>query len=173
MAAVTICSDFRAQENKVCHCFCCFPIYLPWNDGTRCHDFSFLNVEFWGRFFTLLFHSLQEALQFLFAFCLRVVSSAYLRLLIFLPEISILACASSRLTFRTMYSAYKLNKQGDNIQPWRTPFPIWNQSCSMSGSNCWFLTCIQVSQGAGKVVWYPHLVKNFPQCVVIHTESLA
>ena len=27
-----------------------------------------------------------------------------------------------------MYSAYKLNKQGDNIQPWRTPFPIWNQS---------------------------------------------
>ena len=27
-----------------------------------------------------------------------------------------------------MYSAFKLNKQGDNIQPWRTPFPIWNQS---------------------------------------------
>ena len=30
----------------VCHCFYCFPIYLPWNDGTRCHDLSFLNVEF-------------------------------------------------------------------------------------------------------------------------------
>ena len=30
----------------VSHCFCCFPIYLPWIDGTRCHDLSFLNVEF-------------------------------------------------------------------------------------------------------------------------------
>ena len=41
--------------------------------------------------------------------------------------------------------------------------------CSMSGSNCCFLTCIQVSQEAGKVVWYSHLFKNFPQFVVIHT----
>ena len=46
MAAVTICSDFRAPQNKVCHCFQCFPIYLPWSDVTRCHDLSFLNVEF-------------------------------------------------------------------------------------------------------------------------------
>ena len=33
-------------KNKVCYCFHCFPIYLPWSDGTRCHDLSFLNVEF-------------------------------------------------------------------------------------------------------------------------------
>ena len=46
MAAVPICSDFGAQEKKACHCFHCFPIYLPWSDGTRCHEFSFLNVEF-------------------------------------------------------------------------------------------------------------------------------
>ena len=39
----------------------------------------------------------------------------------------------------------------------------------MSGSNCCFLTCIQVSQEAGKVVWYSYLFKNFPQFVVIHT----
>ena len=39
----------------------------------------------------------------------------------------------------------------------------------MLGSNCCFLTCIQVSQEAGKVVWYSHLLKNFPQFVVIHT----
>ena len=39
----------------------------------------------------------------------------------------------------------------------------------MSGSNCYLLTCIQVSQEAGKVVWYSHLFKNFPQFVVIHT----
>ena len=41
--------------------------------------------------------------------------------------------------------------------------------CSMSSSNCCFLTCIQVSQEAGKVVWYSHLFQNFPQFVVIHT----
>ena len=39
----------------------------------------------------------------------------------------------------------------------------------MSGFNCCFLTCIQVSQKTGEVVWYSHLFKNFPQFVVIHT----
>ena len=51
-----------------------------------------------------------------------------LRLLIFLLAILTPACVSSRPAFLMMYSAYKLNKQGDNIYPWRTPFPIWNQS---------------------------------------------
>ena len=46
MATVTNCSDFGAQENKVSHCFYFFPIYLPWSDGTGCHDLRFLNVEF-------------------------------------------------------------------------------------------------------------------------------
>ena len=59
---------------------------------------------------------------------LRVVSSAYLTLLIFLPAILIQACASSSPAFLMMYSAYKSNKQGDNIQPWHTPFSIWIQS---------------------------------------------
>ena len=57
-----------------------------------------------------------------------VVSSAYLRLLIFLLAILIPACVSSSLAFHMMYSAYKFNKQGDNIQPWCTPLPTWNQS---------------------------------------------
>ena len=39
----------------------------------------------------------------------------------------------------------------------------------MSSSNCCFLTCIQISQKAGQVVWYSHLLKNFPQFIVIHT----
>ena len=51
--------------------FHCFPLYLPWSDRTRCHDLSFLNVEFKASFFTLLFHFHQEALQFLFTFCHR------------------------------------------------------------------------------------------------------
>ena len=47
MAAITICSDFGAPLlKKVCHCFHSFPSYLPWSDGTRCHNLSFLNVEF-------------------------------------------------------------------------------------------------------------------------------
>ena len=58
---------------------------------------------------------------------IRVASSAYLRLLIFLPAILIPACASPSPVFFMMYSAYKLNNQGDNIQLWHTPFPIWNQ----------------------------------------------
>ena len=41
--------------------------------------------------------------------------------------------------------------------------------CSMSSSNCCFLTCIQISQEAGQVVWYSLLFQNFPQFVVIHT----
>ena len=41
--------------------------------------------------------------------------------------------------------------------------------CSMSSSNCCFLTCIEVSEEAGQVVWYSPLLKNFPQFIVIHT----
>ena len=41
--------------------------------------------------------------------------------------------------------------------------------CFMSGSNYCFLTCVQVSQEAGQVVWYSHLFQNFPQFIVIHT----
>ena len=44
MAAITICSDFGAPQNKVWQCFHCFPIYFPWSDGTRCHDFSSLSI---------------------------------------------------------------------------------------------------------------------------------
>ena len=44
--------------------------------------------------------------------------------------------------------------------------------CSMSSSNCCFLTCIQASQEAGQMVWYPHLYQNFPQLVVIHTVKV-
>ena len=97
------------------------------------------------------------------------MSFAYLRLLILLPEILIPACASSSPAFHMIYSAYNLNKQGDNIQPWCTPFPIWNKSVfSIFDCNCCFLTCIQVSQEPSKVVWYSHLFKNFPQFVVIY-----
>ena len=41
--------------------------------------------------------------------------------------------------------------------------------CPLSSFNCFFLTYIQISQEAGQMVWYSHLLKNFPQFVVIHT----
>ena len=41
--------------------------------------------------------------------------------------------------------------------------------CFMSSSNCLLLTCTQISQEAGQVVWYCHILKNFPQFVLIHT----
>ena len=59
---------------------------------------------------------------------IRVVSSAYVRLLICLLAILIPAYDSSSPAFHMIYSAYKLNKQGDNIQPWYTLFLIWNHS---------------------------------------------
>ena len=127
MAAVTTCSDFGAQENIVYHCFHCFPIYLPWSDGTRCHDLSIWMLSFKPAF-SLSFTFIKRLFSSSSLSAIGVVSSAYLRLLIFLPAILISACASSSPSFHMMYSVYKLNKQDDNIQPWRTPFPILNQS---------------------------------------------
>jgi len=126
MAMVTICSDFGAQENKSL-CFHCFPIYLLWSDRTRCHDFSFLNVEFKPGFSLSLFTFIKRQSSSL-PISIRVVSSAYVRSLIFLQEILILDCASSSPAFLMRYAACKLNKQGGNMHPWGTTFPIWNQS---------------------------------------------
>ena len=101
----------------------------PW-DRRVAHDWA------WSSFFECCFKPAFSLSSFTFikrlfsSFSLsatRVVSSAYLSLLIFLSAIMIPACVSSSLSFHTMSSTYKLNKQGDNIQPWCTPFPIWNQ----------------------------------------------
>ena len=129
MAAVTICSDFGAQEDKVCHCFHCFPIYLSWSDGTKRHDLRFFwMLSFKPAFSLCSFTYIKRLFSSFPLSAIRVVSSAYLRVLIFFSTILIPACASSSLAFCMMYSAYKLNKQGNNIQPWWTPFPIQNQS---------------------------------------------
>ena len=67
MAEVTICKDFGAQENKVCHCFHCFPIYLPQSDGTGCHDLHFLNVEVFKKI--IYFNWRLITLQYCSGFC--------------------------------------------------------------------------------------------------------
>ena len=126
LISVTIHSDFGAQESKACHRFHFYPIYLPWSDGTGCHDLSFWMLRFKPAFSLSSFTLVKRLLSSSSLSAIRVVSSAYLRLLIFLPAILIPVCASSSLAFHMMYSAKKLNKQG--VQPWCTPFPIWNQS---------------------------------------------
>ena len=156
-------------KNIICHCLYVFPIYLPWRDGTGCHDLHFFECWVLRQFFHAPLTFIKRLFSSSSLSAIRVVSSTYVRLLIFLLATLISACASSSPAFHMMYSVYKLNKQGDNIQPWYTPFPIWNQSVVLSGSDCCFLTCIQISQDAGQVIWYSHLLKNFPQCVVIYT----
>ena len=128
MAAITIYSDFGAPQNKVSHCFHCFSIYLPWSDGTRCHDLSFWMSSFKPAFLFSSFTFIKRLFSSSSLSAIKVVSFAYLRLLIFLLAILTPVYDSPSLAFRMMYSAYKLHKQGDNIQPHCTPFPISNHS---------------------------------------------
>ena len=94
MTAVTICTDLVAHKSKICHCFHCFPIYLPWSDGTRCHDLSFWTLSFKPTFSLSSFTSIKGFFSSSSVSAIKVVSSAYLRLLIFLPVILIPVCAS-------------------------------------------------------------------------------
>ena len=167
MATVTVLSDFGAQE-KLCHGFHFSPIYLPWNDGTRCHDFFFFPMLSLKQLFHSPFTFIKRLFNSSSLSGIRVISSAFLILLIFVPAILIPFCDLSSPLFSLMYSGYKLNKQGENMQSWHTPFPILNQSM-FHVLFCCFLSCIQVSHETVKVVWYSHLFKNFPQFAVIHT----
>ena len=90
---------------------------------------------------------------------IRVVSSAYLRLFMFLPPILIPACNSSSPTFLMMCSAYRLNKQGDSRQPCHSFLNFEPISCSIHGVNYCIFTHIQVSQETGKTVWF---FRSFP-----------
>ena len=128
MAAITIHSDFGGPQNKV----------SPYStvSPSICHEMMGLDIMifvFWMLSFQPIFSlSSFTFIKRLFSSSLlsdiRVVSSAYLWLVMFLLAILIPACASSSPACLMMYSAYKLNKQGDDIQPWHTPFQIWNQS---------------------------------------------
>ena len=76
MAVLTIGSDFWAQENKVCHCFHLFPIYLSWSDETGCHILVFWMLSFKLAFslssFTFIEGPVNSSLS-----AIKVVSSAY------------------------------------------------------------------------------------------------
>ena len=127
MAAVTICCDLEAPKIK-CHRLHCFPIYCHEVMGPDAMILVFWMLSFKPTFSLSSFTFIKRLFSSSLLSAIRVVSSAYLKLLTFLLAILIPACACSTPAFLMMYYAYKLNKQGDNIQPWHTSFPIWNQS---------------------------------------------
>ena len=124
MAAVTICSDFGAPQNKVS----VSPSICHEVMGPDAMILVFWMLSFKPTFSLSSFTYVKRLFSCSLLSAIRVVSSVYLRLLIFLPAILIPVCASSSLAFLTRYSAYELNNQGDNIQPWHSTFPIWNHS---------------------------------------------
>ena len=128
MAAVTICSDFGTQKNKVCHYFHCFPSICHEVMGPNAMILVFWMLSSKPTFSLSSFTFIKRLFSSSLLSAIRVASSAYLRLLIFLPAVLTSAYASSSLAFHIIYSAKKLNKQGDNIQSWPTPFPILYQS---------------------------------------------
>ena len=169
MAAITICSDFGGPKNQVPHCLHCFPIYPPWSDGTVCHDLNFWMLNFKPAFPLSSFTFIKRLFSLSSLSAIRVVSFVYLSLLIFLPEILIPACAWSSPAFCVMYSPYKLHQQGDNIQPWHTPFPNKNKSVGPS-------PVLTVASWPAyrflrrQVRWSGiPISKNFPQIFVIYT----
>ena len=129
MAPVTIHSDFGAKEKIK-------SVTVSIVSPSICHEvmgpdpmiFVFWMLSFKPIFSLSSFTFIKRLCNSSLLSTIMVVSSSYLRLFIFLLAILIPACTSSSPVFLMMYSVYKYNKQGDNIQPWHTPFPIWNQS---------------------------------------------
>ena len=91
------------------------PVLLPW----KSHG--------WRSLVQATIHGVAKSWAWLSNFTFTF-TSAYPRWLVFLAAIFVPICASSCPAFCMMHSAYKLNKQGDRIQPQHTPFSVWNQS---------------------------------------------
>ena len=170
MAAVTICSDFGAQENKICHCFHFSPSICHEVMGLDAMILAFWNLVFWVL--NQLFHfSLSPSLRSsLVPF--HFLSLEWYHLHIWgcwyfsqQSGLQLVIHSAQHFTWCTLH----INKQSGNIKTWCTIFPILNQP----GSNCCFLTCIEVSQESGKIVWYFHLFKQFSiVCCDPHSQRL-
>ena len=109
-----------------------FPHLFASSDRTRCHDLVFWILSFKPAFSLYSFTLIKRLFSSSSLSTVKVVLFAYLLFLIFLLGILMVTCASSSLAviqvFHMMHSAYKLNKQGDNIQPYHILFPILNSS---------------------------------------------
>jgi len=171
MAAVTIYSDFGGRINKVWHCFYCFAIYFPWGYGTRSMILVFWMLSFKPTFSLSSIIFIKRLFSSSSLSAIRVVSSAYLRLLIFLPEILIPTCISYSQAHLMVYSAYKWSKQGDNVQPWHTPFlgkwllasfsltfwfPLFSSCSTLSPSSLFSSLCNSMNISEGFRLWRAH-----------------
>ena len=129
MAAITICSDFGAPKKlksltvTIVSPFICHEVM-----GTDATILVFWMLIFKQSFSPSSFTFIKRLFISTSLSAIRVVLSIYLRFLILLMAILIPACVSPSPAFHMMYPACKLNKQGDNTQPWCTAFLIWDQS---------------------------------------------
>ena len=73
------------------------------------------------------------------------------------------AWCTLHISYISRVTIYSLSHSFPNLKP---------VCCSMSSFNCCFLSCLQISQEAGNVIWYSHLIKNISQFVVIHSQRL-
>ena len=170
MAAVTVCSDLELKKIKSVT----VSIFSPF----ICHKMmgpDAMTLDFW-----MLSFKPALSLSF-FIFIKRLFSSSSLSALRVVGYLHVwgywyffwqswfqlvlhpawhVAWCTLYISLISRVTIYSLMYSFPNLEP---------VSCSMSGSNCCFLIHIEVSQETGKVVWYSHLLKNFPQFVVIHT----
>ena len=147
MAAVTICSDFGAPKNKVWHCFHCFPIYFPWSDRTEAMIFVFWMLSFKPTFSLSTFTFFKRLLSSSSLSAIRVVSSAYLRLLIFLPAILILACI--RLQYWVLFLSFV------EVLPWKR-----HKRLHLLQRSLLILILLELSSYRIILCWYDLLYKN-------------
>ena len=146
MSSVTIQSDFGAQEEGICHYFHLFPSI--WHEVME-PDTSILVYLIFNFKLALSLSPLtliKRLISSSLLSAIKVISSAYLRLLMFLPPIFITARHSSSLAFLMICSGYRLSKQVTSRQPCSTPFSILNPSVVpyrilnvASWPTCWFL----------------------------------
>ena len=120
--------------------------------------FIFWMLNFKPTFSLSSFTFIKEAFQFLFTFCHKGSVICISEVIDISP-----VCASSSPAFRMMYSEYKLNKQGDSIQPWHTPFPIWNQS---------IVLCPVLTVASWPSYRFLRRQVNFPVCCDPHSQGL-
>ena len=150
MAAVNICTDFGTQENKVYNCFHCFPSVFHEVMGSDAMIFIFCMLSFKPAVSLSSFSFIMKFFSFSLLPSIRVVSSVYLRLSIFLLAILIPTCASSNPGFCIMCSAYKLNMQGDNIQIWCTSESNLERFWALP---CWHVKRVQL-YGNLNILWH-------------------
>ena len=148
--------------------------WMPWGDGNGCREVMGMDAMifiFWMLSFKSAFSlSSFTFVKRLFTFCHKggvICISEVIDISPRNPDSSLCFIQSSIL-----HDVLCIEVKQARIQYTALTYSFLNLEpahCSMSGSNCCFLTCIQISQEAGQVVWYSHLLKNFPQFIVIHT----